>query len=102
MRHPTRRLVVLAVAAVSTVGCTAAVRWEKPGASEAQRQRDETECVSRSSREGVVPSAQTVGTSPGTPTDPQRTRVLTTDPAVFDECMKARGYERVAPSRPPG
>ena len=97
-----KRTIVLAVALMSIVGCAAAVRWEKSGASEAERQRDETACVARASREGNVPSAQTVATSPGTPADPQRTRVLTTDPVVFDECMKTRGYERVPPARPAG
>jgi hypothetical protein len=102
MKQPAKRIVVLTVAVMATLGCAAAVRWEKSGASEAERGRDETECASRASRESTVPSAQTVGTSTGTPADPQRTRVLLTDPAVFDECMKTRGYERVLPARPPG
>jgi hypothetical protein len=96
-----RRIIVLVAAVTWIVGCAAAIRWEKSGASEAERQRDETECVARASREGTVPTAQTVGTSPGTPGDSQRTRIQQYDPAVFDECMTARGYVRVPP-RPPG
>lgn len=94
-----RRILVLTLAVTWTLGCAAAVRWEKSGASDAERQRDETECVARASRETTVPAAQTVGS---TTTDPQRTRVQAYDPTVFDECMKTRGYQRVSPARPPG
>ena len=97
-----RRIVVLSIAVMWILGCSAAVRWEKSGVSDAERQRDEAECVSRASREGTVPSAQTVGTSTSTPIDPQRTRMQTYDLAVLDECMKTRGYQQVTPARQPG
>jgi hypothetical protein len=80
--------------------CGAAIRWEKPGASEADRQKDETECTSLASREGTVTTAQSVAGSAGTPIDYQRTRLEAYNPAVFDECMGTRGYQRVSP-RPP-
>jgi hypothetical protein len=97
-----RRIVVLSVAVIWILGCSAAVRWEKSGVSDAQRQRDETECVSLASREGTIPTAQTTATSPTTPIDPQRTRVQGYDVVKFDECMKTRGYQQVAPARSPG
>jgi hypothetical protein len=97
-----RRIAVLAVALACALGCASAVRWQKSGASDAERQRDETECVSRASREGTIPTAQTVGTATGTPAESQRARIAQFDPALVEECMKARGYERVPPSRPPG
>ena len=94
-----RRIVVLSVAVVWILGCSAAVRWEKSGVSDAQRQRDEAECVSLASREGTVPSAQTATSSQTTPIDPQRTRMQAYDLAKFDDCMKTRGYQPVAPAR---
>ena len=97
-----RRIVVLSMAAMWILGCSAAVRWEKSGVSDAQRQRDEAECVSLASREGTIPSAQTSASSPGTPIDPTRTRMQTYDVAKFDECMKTRGYQQVTPARQPG
>jgi hypothetical protein len=95
-----RRLVTLALVVMAGVSCAAAIRWEKPGVSEGERQRDETDCTARASRESSVPTASTVGTTPGTPYDPQRARVEAYDAGVFDECMRTRGYERV-PARPP-
>jgi hypothetical protein len=95
MRRSARRMVVLTLLVMGAAGCATAVRWEKSGASEAERQRDETECVARASRESTVPSAQTVGTTAGTPADPQQTRIRPYDSAVLDECMKARGYTQV-------
>jgi hypothetical protein len=97
-----RGTVVLVAAVVWTLGCAAAVRWEKAGASDAERRRDEAECVSRASREETVSSAQTAAASTGTPLDPQRTRMQSYDTAVVDQCMTSRGYQRVAPGRPPG
>jgi hypothetical protein len=94
------RVLTLAVVVVAGASCAAAVRWEKAGAGDAERQRDETECTARASRESTVPSAQTIGTTPGTPNESQRTRVAPYDPAVFEDCMTTRGYQR-APARPP-
>jgi hypothetical protein len=94
-------MIVLALVVIGSTACAAAVRWERSDATETERQRDETECGARASRESTVPSARMVGTSPGTPADPQRVRVQLYDSGVFDECMQTRGYERV-PARPPG
>jgi hypothetical protein len=95
-----RRLTVLALVALASVSCGAAIRWEKPGVSDTERKKDETECVSLSSREGTVPSAQTATSITSTPVGYQTTRVDPYNATVFDECMGTRGYKRV-PSRPP-
>jgi hypothetical protein len=95
-----RRRLTLVLVVMASLSCSAAIHWNKPGVSEGERQRDETECTARASRESSVPTASTVGTTPGTPYDPQRSRVEAYDPGVFDECMRTRGYERV-PARPP-
>lgn len=95
-----RRLTVLGLLVVAGFGCTAVVRWEKAGGSEADRQRDETDCTGLASRETAVPTAQSAGTGYGTPTQSQRTRIRTYDAGAFEECMKGRGYQRIAP-RPP-
>ena len=97
MRRSVRRMVVLTLVVMGIAGCAAAVRWEKSGASEAERQRDEADCMARAGRESTLPSAPTAATSLGTPGDPQRARIHAYDPAVLDECMTARGYARVVP-----
>ena len=91
---------VLALVAIAGASCSAAIRWEKSGVGEAERQRDETDCTARASRESTVPSAQGVGTTPGTPYGSETTQIRPYDAGLFDECMRSRGYERV-PARPP-
>ena len=95
-----RRVMVFALVAVASASCATAIRWEKSGVGDAERRRDETECTSRASLEGEVPAAQSVGTTSGTPYDPQRARIRPYDATLFEECMRTRGYER-APARPP-
>ena len=95
-----RRVTVLAFVVIASAACSSAIRWEKPGVGAGEQQRDETECTSRASRESSVPTAQSVGTTSGTPVDPQRTRIQPYDAGLFEECMRTRGYERV-PARPP-
>ncbi len=99
MRQQVRGTVVVALVVIGIAGCATAVRWEKSGASEGERQRDETECMARASREGAVPSGQSVGTgtSPSLPVDPQRARTQGFDAATLDECMAGRGYTRASP-----
>jgi hypothetical protein len=92
-----RRTVVLALVIVGVAGCAAAVRWEKSGASPADLQRDEADCMARASREATLPSAPSTATSLGTPVDPQRARIQAYDSAVLDQCMTALGYARVPP-----
>jgi hypothetical protein len=95
-------MVVVGAAVVWTLGCSAAVRWEKAGGSDAERRRDEAECVSLASREGTVPAAQTASASTSTPLDSQRTQLRSYDIALMEQCMTGRGYQMVAPARPPG
>jgi hypothetical protein len=97
-----RRTVVLGAAVVWTLGCAAAVRWEKTGASDADRRRDEAECVSLASREGTVSTAPTASASTATPLESQRTRIQSYDTALVEQCMTGRGYHMLAPARPPG
>ena len=108
MRQPMRGVLGVALLGIGIAGCATAVRWEKSGVSAGERQRDETECMARASREsGVpsaqsgVPSAQSAGTTVGMPVDPQRARTPGYDAAVLDACMAGRGYTRVS-SRPSG
>jgi hypothetical protein len=96
-----KRAIVLLSAVVWAMGCSTAIQWEKSGASEAQRQRDLAECVSLASREQIPGSAYTGGASTTTPLTEQRARI-SYDPTVADRCMADRGYQRVAPGRPPG
>ena len=63
-----KRVVLFAFVVVVSASCSSAIRWEKPGVGESERQRDETDCTARASREGSVPSAQTIGTTPGSST----------------------------------
>jgi hypothetical protein len=96
-----RRVVVLVLVVLGSAACAAGVRWEKAGASEAERQRDETECAARANRDRSVP-AQRITTRSGTRASEsiELVTVRDFDSGVFDECMQTRGYQRVTP-RPP-
>jgi hypothetical protein len=96
-----RRVVVLALCALGSAACGAGVRWERSGATEAERQRDETECASRANRDRSVP-AQRITTRSGTRSTEsiELVTVRDFDSDLFDECMRTRGYRRV-PTRPP-
>ena len=97
------RAVTLALAILVGAACGAGVRWERPGATEAERQRDETDCVGLANRDRSVPVQG--GTRSSTTRRGMDSIELATvrdyDSGVFHECMKARGYQQV-PSRPPG
>ena len=98
-----RRAVVLALVVLGSAACGAGARWERPGATEAERQRDETECAARANRDRSVPVRRSVSGS-GTRVSQEGIELVTVrdfDLGAFDECMRARGYERV-PARPPG
>ena len=95
-----RRLVVVTLVVIASASCASAIRWEKPGVSAGEQQRDETDCTSLASRAGTIPTAQAVGTSPGTPNDPTRAQIQRYDVATFEDCMATRGYKRV-PASPP-
>ena len=98
-RQTMRRVVAMALVAIAGVACSAAVKWEKAGASPAEQQRDEADCTSRANLEATIPSAQQVSTTGAgnTPIGPTTTRVAPFDTGVFETCMRDRGYERVAP-----
>jgi hypothetical protein len=98
--HLVRRAVALGLVVIGAASCATAprVRWEKAGVSPGEQQRDETDCTSRASLESSVPSAQRVSPTGSTPVDPQVTRVRPLDSTVYEDCMRTRGYERIAPA----
>ena len=95
------RVFALTFLALGSVACATGARWERPGATEAERRRDETECAAQANRDRSVP-AQRIVTRPGgrTTEGMELVTVRDFDSGVFDECMRARGYARV-PARPP-
>jgi hypothetical protein len=95
-----RRMVVLAFVVIASASCSTAIRWGKPGVGAGEQQRDETECTSLATRESIVPTAQSVGTTSGTPVSSQDIRIQPYDAGRFEDCMRTRGYERV-PVHPP-
>ena len=95
-----RQALALVLVALASAACSSTVKWEKTGVSAGEQQRDETDCTARASRESSVPSAQRVSTTTSTPVDPQATQVRPFDSGVFEQCMRDRGYERVAPPAP--
>ena len=92
----------LAFLAVSCLACATGARWERPGATEADRRRDETECTSLASRDRSVPTQRIISSSRSGRAQNDNIEMATvrdSDPAAFDECMRTRGYQRV-PSQP--
>jgi hypothetical protein len=87
-------LVVIGTASCATVS---RVRWEKAGVSPAELQRDETDCTSRATLDTGATTTQRMSTTTSTPVDPQR-RVSPVDSMVYEDCMRTRGYERIAPA----
>jgi hypothetical protein len=96
------RAVALALVILVSAACGAGVRWERPGGTEAERQRDETECVGLANRDRSVPVQRgTMGSTTRRGHDSiELATVRDFDSGVFHECMRARGYQQV-PSRPP-
>lgn len=96
-----RRVLALSLLALWSAACATGARWERPGATEADRRRAETECAAQANRDHSVP-AQRIITRPGGRTTEGIELVTVRDfeSGVFDECMRTRGYERV-PARPP-
>lgn len=96
------RALVLSALLVGSAACGAAVRWERSGGTEAERQRDETECAAQANRDRSVP-AQRIITRSGTVANEsiELVTVRDFDWDAFNECMRTRGYARV-PTRPPG
>jgi hypothetical protein len=85
---------------VAGFGATGA-RWERPAATEADRRRDEAECVAQANRDRSVP-AQRITSRPGgrTTESIELVTVRDFDTGAFDECMWTRGYRKV-PANPP-
>lgn len=100
LRHLVRQAVVLGLVVIAAVSCSTAsrVRWDKAGVTPAEQQRDETDCTSRASLGPGAPSAQQVSPTSSALVDPQATRVSAVDSTTYEECMRTRGYERVAPA----
>jgi hypothetical protein len=95
------RVPVLILVALGSAACVTGVRWERPGATEAERRRDESECAAQANRDRSVPAQRIVTRSSGRTTEGMElVTVRDFDSGVFDECMRTRGYERV-PARPP-
>ena len=95
------RVPVLIVVTLGTAACATGARWERPGGTEAERRRDETECAAQANRERSVPAQRITTRSGGRTTESMElVTVRDLDPGVFDECMRTRGYDRV-PARPP-
>jgi hypothetical protein len=92
------RAVALALAILVSAACGAGVRWERPGATEAERQRgDETECVGLANRDRSIPvqRGMTAASSRRGQDGIELVTVRDFDSGVFHECMRARGYQQV-------
>jgi hypothetical protein len=98
-----RRALIPALVVLLGVSCGAGVRWERPGGTEAERRRDETECAGLANRDRSVPvQRSTTGSSMRRGQDGiELVTVRDSDSGVFHECMKSRGYQQV-PGRQPG
>jgi hypothetical protein len=91
-----RRVLLLLVLGVGSAGCVSVVRWERPGATDAERGRDEAECWARADVERAVP-ARRILTRSGTDVQ-ERIELVTrreVDWAVYEACMRSRGYRKV-------
>ena len=97
-----RRVLVLIAVLLGSGACAAGAGWQRPGGTEAERQRDETECAAQANRDRAIPARRIIARS-GTRTTEgiELVTVRDFDSGAFDECMRARRYERV-PARPPG
>lgn len=96
------RVLTLMVLLLGSGACAPGVRWERPGGTEAERRRDETECTAQANRDRSVPAQRIIARSSTRTTESiELVTVRDFDSGAFDECMRARRYERV-PARPPG
>jgi hypothetical protein len=98
-----RGIVPLALAGLVLAACGAGARWERAGATDAERRRDEAECAGLANRDRSVPvSRSSAGTATRrSPDGLELATVRDFDTGVFDQCMNSRGYQQV-PGRPPG
>ncbi len=98
-----RRAVAVSLVILASAACGAGVRWERAGGTEAERQRDETECTGLANRDRSVPvqRGMTLESTRRGRDSIELTTVRDFDPIAFHDCMAARGYQQV-PARPPG
>ena len=95
------RAIVLTLLALGGAACATGARWERSGATEDDRRRDETECAAQANRDYSVPAQRIIARSGGRTTEGMGlVTVRDFDSGVFDECMGVRGYRRV-PVTPP-
>ena len=95
------RPLVLAFLALGSAACATGARWERPGATEADRRREEAECAAQANRDRSVP-AQRITSRPGgrTTENIELVTVRDFDTGAFDECMRTRGYRKVPATAP--
>jgi hypothetical protein len=98
-----RVLLVLTLVAMGGAACATGARWERAGATEADRRRDEAECAGQANRDRSVPvSRGAAGTSTRRGMDGiELATIRDFDTGAFDQCMAGRGYQLV-PGRPSG
>jgi hypothetical protein len=95
------RPIILTVLVLGGAACGAGTRWDRPGMTEEDRQRDEAECAAQANRDRSVPAQRIIARSSGRTTEGMElVTVRDFDSGVFDECMRTRGYRRV-PAPPP-
>jgi hypothetical protein len=95
------RAIFLTVLALGSAACATGTRWERAGATEDDRKRDETACAAQANRDRSVPAQRIIARSSGRTTEGiELVTVREFDSAVFDECMGLRGYRKV-PVPPP-
>jgi hypothetical protein len=95
------RALTLTLLALAAAACAMGTRWERPGASDDDRRRDEAECAAQANRDHSVPAQRIVTRSSGRTTEGMElVTVRDFDSGAFSECMYTRGYRR-APATPP-
>jgi hypothetical protein len=95
------RAILLTLLALGGAACATGARWERSGATEDDRRRDETECAARANRDYSVPAQRIIARSGGRTTEGMGlVTVRDFDSGVFDECMRVRGYRRVPATSP--
>jgi hypothetical protein len=89
---------VLMVAVLGTAACGAGSHWQRPGATEADRRRDEAECAGLANRDRSVPVQRGLSGSPARRGQDglELVTVRDFDTGVFGQCMRSRGYQEVS------
>jgi hypothetical protein len=79
--------------ALLLAACAPAAVWERPGATDAERRRDETECASLATEERMVPRRRAVGRA-GREEVLELEREYRFDTERYEACLVARGYRK--------